>query len=227
MLRPFWRLARTPVRVRHDLHRTQDRQARPLNPILTVGEHGRLMNTAVQREALEAINARALDAGWTFLVAPARDFEHPSLTAALALWREKAAGRAMPPRSDMTARVMKPFLTNMTLLERVESNAGRRYRVRLHGSTLAGYAGDTTGKFLEDFIAPEQIGGYLGIYDTVLQLKVPLRVVSQYQAPEIDYLTGESLVAPLAAAGATQILSVTYAKPRALESHVSLGHRVA
>jgi hypothetical protein len=187
------------------------------------------MNAALQREVLDAINARAQDAGWSFFLAPARDFEHPSLTAVLALWRDKAAGRAMPLRSDMTARAMKPFLTNMSLLERVETSTGRHYRVRLHGSTLAGYSGDTTGKYLEDFVPPEQLGGYLGLYDTVLRLKVPLRVVSQYQAPQIDYLTGESLLAPLAVVGSTtpQILSVTYAKPRVVEPHVSLGHRIA
>jgi hypothetical protein len=187
------------------------------------------MNIAAQRKVLQAMNARAEDAGWTFLLAPACDFEHPSLAAALALWQAKAAGRAMPFRSDMTARAMKPFLTNMSLIERVESGTGRRYRVRLHGSTLAGYLGDTTGKFLDDFVEPEQIGSYLGIYDTLLQLGVPLRVVSRYQAPKIDYLTGESLVAPLAVAGSGTplILSVTYAKPRVDEPRVSLVHRTA
>jgi hypothetical protein len=186
------------------------------------------MQAAAQREILDALNARAEAAGWTFVCGPARDFEHAALARALAVWREKAAGRPMPLRADMTARVMKPFLTNMSLLERVEVEGGQRYRVRLHGSTLARYSGDSTGKFLEDFVAPERLGGYLGIYDAVLQLRVPLRVVSHYQAPEIDYLTGESLVAPLAVAGSATplVLSVTYAKARAVDRHISLGHRI-
>jgi hypothetical protein len=194
------------------------------NPILTLRAHGRAMDAAAQREAMEAINAKARDAGWTFVLGLACDLAHPSLVAAHALWREKAAGRAMPMRSDMTARAMKPFLTNMSLLERIETERGRRFRVRLHGSTLARYSGDTTGKFLEDFVAPERVGAYLGIYDAVLQLRVPLRVVSQYQAPEIDYLVGESFVAPLGvpASATPQILSVTYARARTDIHRISL-----
>jgi hypothetical protein len=186
------------------------------------------MQEAPQREVLDALNARASAAGWTFVCCLARDFDHAELARALELWREKAAGRAMPLRSDLTARAMKPFLTNMSLLERIEVDGRQRYRVRLHGSTLARYSGDSTGKFLEDFVAPERLGGYLGIYDTVLQLRVPLRVVSQYQAPEIDYLCGESLVAPLAVAGSATplILSVTYAEARRGDRHISLGHRI-
>ena len=199
------------------------------NPILTLRGHGRPMKVGAQREVLDAVNARAKAAGWTFVCGLAHDFTHPALNAALALWRDKAAGRAMPLRSEMTARAMKPFMPNMSLLERIDSGASRRYRVRLHGSALARYSGDNTGRFLDDFVAPERMGGYLGIYDAVLQLQIPLRVVSHYQAPEIDYLTGESLVAPLAVPGSNTpvILSVTYARARGDLRSISLGHRVA
>lgn len=162
---------------------------------------------------LKAFNDRAKASGWPFQCHPAGGFERAELNKALALWREKAAGRAMPARADMTARAMKPFLTNMSLLEQVD---GARYRVRLHGSSLARYSGDSTGKFLEEVVQSERFEGYRALYDTMLAYGAPLRVVSQYQAPEIDYLTGETLLAPLFVpdAPAPFILSVTYAKPR-------------
>jgi hypothetical protein len=171
---------------------------------------------AAHLEILNTLNARAKAAGWTFACGPAEGFEHAPLADALALWQGKAAGRAMPARADLTARAMKSFMPQMSLLERVATETGDRYRVRLHGSALARYSGDATGKWLEEVVHPDRLGGYIGIYDAVMDLRIPLRVVSRYQAPEIDYLMGESLVAPLAIPGSTNpiILSVTYARPR-------------
>jgi hypothetical protein len=165
---------------------------------------------------LQAFNDRAKAAGWPFQCGPALGFQHAELADAASLWREKAGGRLMPGRADMTARAMKPYLTQMSLLERVVAGGRQRYRVRLHGSALARYSGDSTGKFLEDVVHPDRVDGYRSLYDTMLALAAPLRVVSHYQAPEIDYLTGESLVAPLAVPGTNTplILSVTYARPR-------------
>ncbi len=165
---------------------------------------------------LKAFNERAKASGWPFQCHPAGGFERAELNKALELWREKAGGRPMPARADMTARAMKPFLTNMSLLERIEVGGALRYRVRLHGSALARYSGDSTGKFLEDVVQAERFDGYRSLYDALLAHGAPLRVVSQYQAPEIEYLTGETLLAPLAvpAAATPLILSVTYAKPR-------------
>ncbi|HEX4302557.1 MAG TPA: PAS domain-containing protein [Rhizomicrobium sp.] len=166
---------------------------------------------------MTAFNSRAKGLGWAFTCGLARDFEHAELTAAHAVWRDKAAGRTMPCRADLTARSMKPFLTHMSLLERVAAGGTPRYRVRLHGSTLARYSGDSTGKFLEDCISPERIESFIALYDTAMAMRTPLRVVSHYQAPEIDYLMGESLLAPLAmpVGDTPMLLSVTYAKPRA------------
>ena len=175
---------------------------------------------------MTAFNDRARKAGWAFTCGPAEDFEHAELTGALAVWRDKALDRAMPLRSDLTARAMKPYLTHMSLLERVEVAGTPRYRIRLHGSALARYAGDSTGKFLEDAVSPQRLESFIVLYDMALALAVPLRIVSFYQAPEIDYLMGESLVAPLAVPGSETpiLLSVTYAKPRPEFTRASLNH---
>jgi len=182
--------------------------------MLTVQSHSPAM--AAASPVLLAFNARAKAGGWPFRCTPAGGFERPQLAAALEVWREKAAGRAMPSRADLTARVMKPFLTQMSLLERVRVDGQPRYRLRIHGSALARYCVDGTGKFLEDIVLGERIHGYRALYDTLLEVCAPLRVVSNYQAPEIDYLTGETLLAPLSVntSDTPLILSVTYAKPR-------------
>ena len=171
---------------------------------------------AAASPVLKAFNDRAKAAGWPFQCSLADGFERPQLAAALALWREKAAGRAMPQRADLTARAMKPFLTQMSLIERVLADGRQRYRLRIHGTALARYSVDGTGKFLDEVVLGDRIHGYIALYDTLLEVGVPLRVVSNYQAPEIDYLTGETLLAPLSIAGSDTplILSVTYAKPR-------------
>jgi hypothetical protein len=172
------------------------------------------MDAATRTDPIEAYNERSKASGWTITCGPAAGFRQPELAKALALWRTKANGRSMPMRADMTARVMKPFLRQMSIVERVGTPS--RYRVRLHGSKLASYTGDKTGRFLEDVLPPGRAAGYAAVYDTMLELLVPLRLVIAYQAPKIDYLAGESLIAPLAAAGRTSplILSVTFVDSR-------------
>jgi len=174
------------------------------------------MHAIAQTDPIAAFNERAKARGWTLSCMPAQGFERRELKSALALWRAKAGTRTMPERSDMTARDMKPFLTHMSLLERIGAGQSARYRARLHGTALTGYAGDKTGLFLDEVIPAHLVGSYTGIYDTVLELRTPLRVVSHFQAPGIDYLVGESLVAPLSVVGKDTplILSVTYAEPR-------------
>jgi len=174
------------------------------------------MQTVTRSDPIRAFNERAKAAGWRFSCGPATGFEHPALTIAAALWREKAKGRAMPARADLTARVMKTYMPYMSILERVETAKAARYRVRLHGTASASYAGDKTGQFLDSFVPAHLLSSYASVYDTVLELLQPLRVLRDFQAPEIDYLAGESFVAPLSlpGTGTPLILSITYVEPR-------------
>lgn len=174
------------------------------------------MQTVTRPDPIKAFNERAKASGWTFTCGPATGFEHPALNNAAALWREKAKGRAMPARADLTARVMKAYMPHMSILERVGTGKFARYRVRLHGTASASYAGDKTGQFLDSIVPAHLLSSYTSVYDTVLELLQPLRLVRDFQAPEIDYLAGESLVAPMAAPekSAPLILSITYVEPR-------------
>ncbi|HEY1710894.1 MAG TPA: PAS domain-containing protein [Rhizomicrobium sp.] len=146
---------------------------------------------------------------------PELAFVRLELKAVAALWREKAGPRPMPLRDDLDARSLKPFLPNMTLIERVAA-VGHRYRLRLHGTSLTHYAGDHTGHFVEEMIPPEMAVSYTGIYDLALAEGRPLRVVWDYQVPAISYLKGESFLAPLMAkdGSANLLLSVTYAEAK-------------
>jgi len=175
------------------------------------------MQVLVKTDPMQAFNERARAAGWTFTCLPPSGFEHPELASALALWREAAGNRAMPQRADMTARAMKAYLAHVSLIERVGAGKNARYRLRLHGTASTHYVGDKTGLFLDEFVPADIVGCYAGVYDTVLELRTPIRVECSYQAPEVDYLVGETLVAPLSVPDSDTpvILSVTFAEPRA------------
>ncbi|HJW42590.1 MAG TPA: PAS domain-containing protein [Rhizomicrobium sp.] len=180
------------------------------------------------RAAIDAFNANASAHDWPFFAAPAEGFARPELAAALALWREKAGGRVMPDRADMTARAMKPFMANMSLLQAVTVDGRPDYRIRLHGRVLASYIGDYTGRTLREAMQGGGVPGYTALCDLAVLTRMPLRVTTSYRAPEISYLTGESLIAPLAVPGSSipMILSVTYAGPRGKRSAADLMPRI-
>ncbi|HEY0105246.1 MAG TPA: PAS domain-containing protein [Rhizomicrobium sp.] len=166
--------------------------------------------------AVEDFNARAQSRGWFCRVAPVGDFDRPELTAVHALWCDKSAGAPMPARAALSARVMKPWMPNMSLLERVAEGGRVRYRVRLHGSRLARYNGDKSGKFLDESISPIDAEAYAAVYDLIVATGRPLRLTIEYRVPQISFLTGESFVAPLSRpeSDTPLILSVTYTRPR-------------
>jgi hypothetical protein len=61
----------------------------------------------------------------------------------------------MPLRSTFTAELLKPWLPNIVVVEAV--GARTRFRVRLAGTAVVGFAGrDFTDNFLDDVISPEQ-----------------------------------------------------------------------
>ena len=183
--------------------------------MLTEQSQGREVPSIDDLAAIRAFNTRARARHWAFTCFAAGDFERAELAAAFATWTDKAGARRMPARSDITARTAKSWMPHMSLLERVDEESGPRYRVRLHGSALTRYGGDSTGRYLDEFVHGGRIHSYTAVYDLVLAQLVPLRVLSRYQAPDISYLIGESFVAPLSRPEASPlVLSVTFTKPR-------------
>jgi hypothetical protein len=163
-------------------------------------------------DPFKSFNAKAARYGWACSCDPTLAFTRSKLALVAKLWRDRAGPGSVPRRSDFDARALLPVISNMTLLEDI----GGRYKLRLHGTALTQYAGDHTGRFVDEMMGTGYADSYVQLYDLVLCEARPLRVLWDYQVPAISYLQGESFVAPLAGADGrtSMILSVTYASAK-------------
>ena len=144
-------------------------------------------------------NAAAVREGWHSLCDPTLQFSHPELTKLLELWLTHAGASGIPPRREMSARMLKSILRDVAIYERVPSSGGRRYRVRLIGSGFAQIVGDLTGKFIDEAVAPEIVSRWHGALDATLGAAAPLRFVGREETSGMIFLTGEFFSAPLMA----------------------------
>jgi hypothetical protein len=125
--------------------------------------------------------------------------EAPALRNFLELWNAlaKIAG-GVPPRRAMTARVLKNYLTDLLLIERVETADGARYRVRIVGTRISSVTGDVTGKFVSEFVPPELLPRWNGVNERVLEAGRPLRFKGRVLLNDKTNLMAEYVSAPLA-----------------------------
>jgi hypothetical protein len=158
-----------------------------------------------------ALNAHAEQLGWPFRCDPALDFTKPELNALCQLWHAKAGG-GLPARTSFDMRALKPFVRNISILERIGPKGLWRYRFRLFGSSLAQLFGEHTGRWLDEMVAPELLENWLACFDTTIRVGTPLRFINYYQMPSKNFLKGEIFAAPLAAESPDQpmILIATY-----------------
>jgi hypothetical protein len=174
---------------------------------------------AEESNPLLRLREKARQAGWGVELDETLSFERPELKHLYDLWRLKAAEvGGLPARSDLDARMLKPFLRHITIVERAPDAEGRpHFRFRLQGSALVEHFGEQTGKLLEDSIPPGIVEAWNAGYDALLAARKPVRVLTYYQMPSVDYLTGESFSVPLGNGGAppASVLTVTYFRPRA------------
>jgi hypothetical protein len=179
------------------------------------------MDKIVTQDCLASLNAKAETLGWQVRWSVATRFDDPELNRLLALWYEKAA-YGFPTRSDFGLKQLKPVLPDVSIIERVHAKSGPRYRVRLVGTAIAQSFGEQTGKFIDDFVPSELMDRWAGGYDAILATGKPIRVVNKFALPQVNYLYGEALSAPLADSKGEPnlVLSVTYmsARPRDIES---------
>lgn len=149
---------------------------------------------------------------------PTLSFETPELVQALALWQEKAAGREMPLRSDISARTLKPFLPNLIVVDIVADSQTRRYRARLMGTAISYVFGDHTGKFIDEAVAPPFRERWSAALDAAVVAGRPLRFAGRVEYAGQDYLSAELLLAPFGAPDRTAeaVLAVGYFKSVAL-----------
>lgn len=145
----------------------------------------------------EAVNVYAERQGWPFRCSTKLTFARPELNRLRDIWCEKAVGQPVPYRSDFDARTLKPVLRNIAIVERVSSYGRIRLRLRLIGSEIAGLFGEHTGRHLDEAVPPALLPRWETIYDAVLDSGRPFRVVTNYDHPRVNYLSGESLLAPM------------------------------
>ncbi len=174
------------------------------------------MSAALQ-PLCDAFNARAGQEGWPVVCDRALAFDSGRLTTLLEIWRAVKGVRPLPLRSDFSARVLVRHLRDISFIERLgEAGQPRRYRFRFVGSGQVRGGADPTGKYLDAVIGPQFIATWYAAYDMVLELAAPLRFVSQFHSLKLDFLTAESLVAPLCDAGGQPagLLTSTVYSPR-------------
>ena len=146
----------------------------------------------------ERFNAQSAQGEWQAVCDSALVFDSGKLSELLGIWQSVRGDRALPERTDFTARVLAKHLSSLTFVERVEApGQERRYRFRLFGSALAQYTGDWTGKFLDEAVPPAFQPSWFATYDTAIAACVPLRFVSRFRAEHLHHIQAETLIAPL------------------------------
>jgi hypothetical protein len=114
----------------------------------------------------------------------------------------------------MDARALKPFLPNVILLDVLENEGARRYRVRLMGTSIVQVLGEHTGKFLDETITSPFRERWSMAMDAALSAGVPIRLSGRVDYGGHDYLAMELMLAPVeeSRGSAAAILIVAYAR---------------
>jgi hypothetical protein len=172
---------------------------------------------ATPPDPVAALNARAAAMHWGMRCDDGLDFVRPELRALSALWQEKARATGWPSRADFDARSLKPFLPHVSIVERVTGEDGAwRYRYRLVGTAMVRLFGEVTGRFLDESLPAPFLERWTLGYDTVLARGAPVRFVSKFELPQVNWLDGESFSAALSngAEPPNLILGALYVTPR-------------
>ena len=148
--------------------------------------------------AVTGFNQWAEKRDWEARCDPDLAFESPLLRNLLAVWRDQAKGRVAPLREEMTARLLKPFLPSIAVIERL---GPERYRVRLMGTRLTQVLGHLQGKILEEEVSPENAARWHALFQLSLTERRPLRYAAPVAYSGAEYLRAEALHLPLSADG--------------------------
>jgi hypothetical protein len=169
------------------------------------------MGSGTYNQTIAELNALAKVRKWPMRCDGELAFEQPKLLALLELWRSKAGG-GIPARTTFDMRSLKPFLTHLVILERHGSGEDRRYFFRLFGSAHLQLFGEHTGHYLDEMVAPELLPSWLAIYDAVLAMRQPFRIVTHFRMPSSNFLKGEIFAAPMTGGSGSEnmILAATY-----------------
>lgn len=147
--------------------------------------------------AARAHNQKAVQQKWNHFCDPTLAFSLPRYEQLIAIWRAKAAGRAMPRRSDISPRDLKDFLRDIALAQRISIDPSR-YVWRIIGTGVTDVLGHNTGKTFEESVPPKHLDRWREIADLILSSQQPLRLCGRVHIQGRDYLDAENLYLPLA-----------------------------
>jgi hypothetical protein len=126
-----------------------------------------------------------------------------AIAALRALWIQLKGEARVPLRSAFSPELLKPWLPNIVIVEAVGTPP--RFRVRLAGTAVVGFAGrDFTDKFLDDVIPPEQYGVTVAPYVRAIAAGAPMEddiLNHQFIAPDGISLPVRRLVMPCSSDG--------------------------
>jgi hypothetical protein len=148
-------------------------------------------------EAAKAHNRRAVQQHWEHYCDPTLAFSIPRYEKLVSIWREKAAGRKMPARSELMARDLKDFLRDIVIFQRETENPSR-YVWRLIGTGVTDILGHHTGKTFEESIPPQHLPRWIEVCDFILASEQPIRMRGRVHLQGREYLDAENLYLPLA-----------------------------
>jgi len=175
------------------------------------------MGIVALTDAADMLNAKAVAEGWPFQCDSKLVFDRPELTMLRDVWRSRAAKVGLPTRNDLGAHALKSVLRHLSIMERVaDAERGVRFRVLHMGSYIAAVMGEKTGTYIDENIPAQLLPRWTTPFDTVLETRTPLRIVSRFEHQKLDYATGESFLAPLSneAGAASVLMSCLYLKPK-------------
>jgi hypothetical protein len=145
----------------------------------------------------KAHNQRAVRQNWNHFSDPTLAFSLPRYNQMIDIWRAKASGRAMPRRSEMTARDLKDFLRDLLLVHRDSVNPSR-YSWRLIGTSVTDVVGHHTGKTFDESMPPHHLERWVETMDMILESEQPWRLRGRVHVRGREYLDAENLYVPLA-----------------------------
>jgi hypothetical protein len=143
-----------------------------------------------------AFNALANANSWPLACDPTLTFESGALADVLAIWRGLAKN-GIPHRRMISARMLKPHLGYIGIVERVPGNPPR-YCVRLMGTRLSQLLGEMQGKMLDEALPPDLLPRWQSEFDLTLAELRPLRfTASRVDRNNLTYMQSETLLCPL------------------------------
>jgi hypothetical protein len=147
--------------------------------------------TQASQRLFEDYNRRAELGGSPHRADPSLAFKAAELREALSVWRSAADRRAIPCRSDLTPKLMKRFLSQILIVDVVQSEKGRRFRIRVCGTAVESALGPMPKGFLDESLSEPFQTRWQGAFDLALRALRPVRISGRVEYHDRTYLDAE------------------------------------